>query len=147
MKENLEESILNYLKGAEVGATASELSRELDINRMTAVKYLEVMRATGLVDYKKVGMAKVYYVSTEFSYAQHVLLLKTRQLLQNIETPEEHYTILESVLDSHIEIASTYKKEERETIAELLEESAEKVRKAVAEGNEEEEKRKEKAPQ
>jgi len=77
MRESLEEQILDYLKKMRVGATASELSRKLNINRMTAVKYLEVMRATGLVDYKNVGMAKVYYVSTEFSYAQHVLLLKT----------------------------------------------------------------------
>lgn len=140
MKENLEEEILNYLKNAKVGATASELSRQLDINRMTAVKYLEVMRATGLVNYKNVGMAKVYYVSTEFSYAQHVLLLKTRQLLENIETPEEHQTILESVLDSHVEIASTYEEKERERIAELLEESADKVRRAESPENGEEEK-------
>jgi len=128
MKESLEEQILEYLKKMRVGATASELSRKLNINRMTAVKYLEVMRATGLVDYKNVGMAKVYYVSTEFSYAQHVLLLKTRQLLENIRTPEEHYTILENILDSHIEIASTYKKSEREKIAKLLEKCANKVR-------------------
>jgi len=132
MKESLEEQILEYLKKMRVGATASELSRKLNINRMTAVKYLEVMRATGLVDYKNVGMAKVYYVSTEFSYAQHVLLLKTRQLLENIRTPEEHYTILENILDSHIEIASTYKKSEREKIAKLklLEKCANKVREA-----------------
>jgi predicted transcriptional regulator len=135
MKENLEEEILDYLKRVEVGATASELSRQLNINRMTAVKYLEVMRATGLVDYKNVGMAKVYYVSTEFSYAQHVLLLKTRQLLGNIETPEEHHTILENVLDSHIEIASTYEPSEREKIANLLEESADKIRRAVVPNN------------
>ena len=130
MKESLEEQILEYLKKMRVGATASELSRKLNINRMTAVKYLEVMRATGLVDYKNVGMAKVYYVSTEFSYARHVLLLKTRQLLENIRTPEEHYTILENILDSHIEIASTYKKSEREKIAKLLEKCANKVREA-----------------
>jgi len=130
MKESLEEQILDYLKKMRVGATASELSRKLNINRMTAVKYLEVMRATGLVDYKNVGMAKVYYVSTEFSYAQHVLLLKTRQLLENIKTPEEHYTILENILESHIEIASTYKKVNREKIAKLLEASANKIREA-----------------
>ncbi len=130
MRESLEEQILDYLKKMRVGATASELSRKLSINRMTAVKYLEVMRATGLVDYKNVGMAKVYYVSTEFSYAQHVLLLKTRQLLENIKTPEEHHTILENILDSHIEIASTYSKSKREKIANLLEESANKIREA-----------------
>ncbi len=130
MRESLEEQILDYLKKMRVGATASELSRKLNINRMTAVKYLEVMRATGLVDYKNVGMAKVYYVSTEFSYAQHVLLLKTRQLLENIKTPEEHHTILENILDSHIEIASTYSKSKREKIANLLEESANKIREA-----------------
>lgn len=130
MRESLEEQILDYLKKMRVGATASELSRKLSINRMTAVKYLEVMRATGLVDYKNVGMAKVYYVSTEFSYAQHVLLLKTRQLLENIKTPEEHHTILENILDSHIEIASTYSKSKREKIANLLEESANRIREA-----------------
>jgi len=130
MRESLEEQILDYLKKMRVGATASELSRKLNINRMTAVKYLEVMRATGLVDYKNVGMAKVYYVSTEFSYAQHVLLLKTRQLLENLKTPEEHHTILENILESHSEIASTYKRSDREEIAKLLEVYANKIREA-----------------
>jgi len=123
MEHGLEEDILDYLKKTEAGSTASEISRALNINRMTAVKYLEVMRATGLVDFRKVGMAKQYFATSNLSYAQAAFLLQAKQLLQTIETEEDHFEVFRNIVSSHMEIITTYNKKHKEMFSKLLEEA------------------------
>ncbi|RZN45363.1 ArsR family transcriptional regulator [archaeon] len=129
MEQGLEESILDYLKTTDAGATASEISRALDINRMTAVKYLEVMRATGLVDFRKVGMAKQYYATSNLSYAQAALLLQARQLLHSIETVDDHLEVFRDTITSHLEIIASYKKQDRQKFLNIIEEAREELSK------------------
>jgi predicted ArsR family transcriptional regulator len=59
---DLQERILQCIRESELGASISEISKKLGVNRLTVSKYLEVMRAHGLVDYKEVGMAKVWFI-------------------------------------------------------------------------------------
>ncbi|MHC1598135.1 MAG: helix-turn-helix domain-containing protein [Candidatus Methanofastidiosia archaeon] len=129
MELGLEESILDYLKTTDAGATASEISRALSINRMTAVKYLEVMRATGLVDYRKVGMAKQYFATSNLSYAQAALLLQAKQLLMSIETIGDHLEVFKDTINGHLDIVITYKKNDRQKFLSIIEEVAERLRK------------------
>lgn len=120
MEQGLEEKIIDYLKETDAGGTASEISRELGINRMTAVKYLEVMRATGLVDFRKVGMAKQYFATTNLSYAQAALLLQAKQLIKSIEKVDDHLDIFTDTINNHIEIIRSYKKKDRERFLEII---------------------------
>ena len=131
MESGLEEDILDYLKQTDAGATASEISRALNINRMTAVKYLEVMRATGLIDYRKVGMAKQYFATSNLSYAQAALLLQAKQLLKSIETIDDHVEVFENTLANHLEIILTYRKSDVERFYEIVKETATRLDKKV----------------
>ncbi|MCC7568184.1 MAG: winged helix-turn-helix domain-containing protein [Candidatus Methanofastidiosa archaeon] len=131
MESGLEEDILDYLKQTDAGATASEISRALNINRMTAVKYLEVMRATGLIDYRKVGMAKQYFATSNLSYAQAALLLQAKQLLKSIETIDDHVEVFENTLANHLEIILTYRKSDVERFYEIVKETAARLDKKV----------------
>ncbi|HOP09730.1 MAG TPA: HTH domain-containing protein [Candidatus Methanofastidiosa archaeon] len=120
MEQGLEEKIIDYLKETDVGGTASEISRELGINRMTAVKYLEVMRATGLVDFRKVGMAKQYFATTNLSYAQAALLLQAKQLIKSIEKVDDHLDIFKDTINNNIEIIKTYKRKDKDKFLEII---------------------------
>jgi len=129
MEQGLEERIIDYLKETDAGATASEISRELGINRMTAVKYLEVMRATGLVDFRKVGMAKQYFGTTNLSYAQAALLLQAKQLIKSIEKVDDHLDIFRDTIYNHIEIIRSYKKKDRGKFLEIIKEAESRLSK------------------
>ncbi|MFQ5891311.1 MAG: MarR family transcriptional regulator [Candidatus Methanofastidiosia archaeon] len=128
METDTEMQILDYLKKQEMGATVTDIASELGMSRTTTVKYLEVMRATGLLDYKEVGMAKLWYVSTKLSYAQHVLLVRTKQLVEAIETPDEHLQILDRSIQPHVEIIQTYSESDRKKFSKLFSELSEKIK-------------------
>ena len=127
METNTETLILDFLKKQPMGATVTDIANKLDMSRTTTVKYLEVMRATGLLDYKEVGMAKLWFVSTRLSYAEHILLEKTRQVLKAVETPEKHLELIERATQPHIETFRHYSMENRQKLAELFRSMADDV--------------------
>lgn len=129
METDTENLILDFLKKQPMGATVTDIANKLNMSRTTTVKYLEVMRATGLLDYKEVGMAKLWFVSTRLSYAEHVLLEKTKQVLKAVETPEKHLELLKRATEPHIKTFLTYPPEERAKLAEMFREMAEEVEK------------------
>jgi len=129
MENDTEKKVLDYLKAQPMGATVTDIADKLNMSRTTTVKYLEVMKATGLLNYKEVGMAKLWFVSTKFTYAQHVLLEKVKQLVEAIETPEEHYNILRHSLQPHMKIIATYPEKERKKFGGLFRKIGEEVEK------------------
>jgi DNA-binding Lrp family transcriptional regulator len=120
METDTEKLILDFLKKQPMGATVTDIANKLNMSRTTTVKYLEVMRATGLLDYKEVGMAKLWFVSTRLSYAEHILLEKTRQVLRAVETPEKHLDLIKRATEPHIETFRTYPLAERKKLAALF---------------------------
>ena len=58
----IQNDILNYLRRLDFGASSTEISRNVDKSRITVSKHLEVMNARGLVDFKRIGMAKLWYI-------------------------------------------------------------------------------------
>jgi predicted hydrocarbon binding protein/DNA-binding CsgD family transcriptional regulator len=55
-----EEKILETLGDSLFGMSITEIADKIEINRMTAAKYLEIMYAKGLVSNKKVGTSKLW---------------------------------------------------------------------------------------
>lgn len=53
--------ILDEIKKAKLGISTIELANKLRIERHTLMKYLEIIKTEGLIDYKKVGMAKLWH--------------------------------------------------------------------------------------
>ena len=58
----LQNKILGVIGNSRFGCSSTDVSKSLKVNRLTAAKYLSSMRAEGLLDFKKIGMAKVWYV-------------------------------------------------------------------------------------
>ena len=56
-----QERILNLLSG-EGYLTTSEVAEHLKISRTTAIKYLEILKAKGKVDFKKAGPSKLWFL-------------------------------------------------------------------------------------
>jgi PAS domain S-box-containing protein len=55
--------ILNLLRGHPRGLTITELARQLEINRNSVAKYLDVLVTSGHIESKTVGPAKVFFIS------------------------------------------------------------------------------------
>lgn len=127
METDTENLILDFLKKQPMGATVTDIANKLDMSRTTTVKYLEVMRATGLLDYKEVGMAKLWFVSTRLSYAEHVLIEKTRQVLKAIETPEKHLELISRAIQPHIDTFKHYPLEDRKKLSMIFRQMADDV--------------------
>ena len=59
-------NVIHILKKNPYGLSSTDLSKMLKINRMTLVKYLGIMREKGLVEFKEIGMAKVWHTATKY---------------------------------------------------------------------------------
>lgn len=65
MNGETKSSILEILAERPRGLTISEVADETDINRVTASKYLEVLRSEGKLEVREVGQAKLHYAKQE----------------------------------------------------------------------------------
>jgi hypothetical protein len=61
-KTDIHTNILEYLRSLDFGASSTDISRHLGKSRITVSKNLEVMRAKGVIDFKRIGMAKLWYL-------------------------------------------------------------------------------------
>ena len=59
----LELRIVDLLKNKEEDITISEIAETLKIDRHTAAKHLETLKASGLVEYRSIGKSKVWKIS------------------------------------------------------------------------------------
>ena len=57
------EKIHSILRANPRGLTINEISEELNINRNSIAKYADVLLALGHVEMKRIGPAKLYYLS------------------------------------------------------------------------------------
>ena len=57
---DIQSKIITLLENEKYGASISEIARSTNISRITLSKYLETMHAQGLVNYKSIGMAKLW---------------------------------------------------------------------------------------
>lgn len=52
---------MEFVKARPHGCSSQEVSKDLGINRLTLTKYLSTLYSEGILGYKKVGMAKLWY--------------------------------------------------------------------------------------
>lgn len=58
-----QKAILETLKKDREGLMMKEIAEKVHINRITASKYLAVLEAKGLVRYRSIGKAKLFYLN------------------------------------------------------------------------------------
>jgi len=62
LNEEIKNKILEYLKTTRIGASSSEISKNIKHNRVTVTKYLEIMKAHGILNYEDVAQAKLWRI-------------------------------------------------------------------------------------
>lgn len=72
MQKGTRKRILEFLGDKPRGSTISEVSESLDISRQTASKYLEVLKAEKKIEQRKIGKAKLNYVTDKVKNSQGV---------------------------------------------------------------------------
>lgn len=58
----IEKKILDFVKKSPIGVTSSEIAGYVGLNRMTMTKYLAIIKERTLIDFKQLGMAKLWYI-------------------------------------------------------------------------------------
>ena len=100
--DDIQTKILDFLDEEIYGASISEIARAINVSRITLSKYLETMRAHGLVNYKSIGMAKLWRPGSGSANSKlleellfHILPDKFKQIDEdnaytlNVETTKE----------------------------------------------------------
>jgi diguanylate cyclase (GGDEF)-like protein len=60
LKEDVVKEIIDYIESSEIGASASEISKGINKNRITVSKYLEVLKSRGVLKNKQLAQAKYW---------------------------------------------------------------------------------------
>jgi PleD family two-component response regulator len=85
LNKNIVDKIMNFIKGKEMGASASEISRSINHNRVTISKYLEVMKAKGLLNSKVIAQAKLWAVSDDHRKPTILVVEDERNILDLVK--------------------------------------------------------------
>jgi predicted transcriptional regulator len=59
----IEHKILNLLKDKEEDITINDIANNIQVDRHTAAKRLEILKSKGLVEYRTIGKSKVWKIS------------------------------------------------------------------------------------
>jgi len=90
-RKKIEERIINFLKQSTHGATGSEIAKFLGLNRVTVSKYLDVLRAEGLIDYKQIGRTKIWFLNEDIAILE--LIRSDKDLLKYIRKKNGNYIL------------------------------------------------------
>ncbi|MBS3097860.1 hypothetical protein J4209_03655 [Candidatus Woesearchaeota archaeon] len=105
---NIEEKIIEFVKKSPIGVTSSEIASYLNINRITLAKYLSVIKERTLIDFKQLGMAKLWYIPVNIT-KEMVLKTIITNLLLKIDKEESKKLINETGLQIGKDIEKIYK--------------------------------------
>lgn len=61
-QKDIENRIIEFIKKSPIGVTSSEIARYLGISRITITKYLAIFKEKAIIDFKKFGMAKLWFI-------------------------------------------------------------------------------------
>lgn len=104
---NIEKRIIKFVKESPIGVTSSEIARYLNVNRMTITKYLAVIKEKALVDFKQLGMAKLWFVPVKLS-KEGFLNKLTIQLASNLNDKKPVKVASSKVADHIADLYQAY---------------------------------------
>lgn len=105
---DIEKKIIDFVKKSPIGVTSSEIAGYLNINRITLSKYLSVIKERALIDFKQLGMAKLWYIPVNIS-KEMVLNKIVEHILSNLDNEQARALISKAGLELGKEIESMYK--------------------------------------
>ena len=105
---DIEIKIIEFVKKSPIGVTSSEIAGYLNVNRITLAKYLSVIKERALIDFKQLGMAKLWYIPVNIS-KEDVLKKIVEHMLANLDNEQARALISKASIEIGKEIESMYK--------------------------------------
>ena len=81
--EELKEKLVDLLSNSKVGLSGLEISKQLEINRITTTKYLNIFAAEGLIRQKNIGNVNLWFIedgTEKFDFPEDFFKVKTKYL-------------------------------------------------------------------
>jgi len=88
-----ENRIIDFIKKSPIGASSSEIAKSIGLNRMTMIKYLAIIKEKTLIDFKQLGMAKLWYIPVNLN--KEIFLSKFTSFLVSNLSKENLKALLE----------------------------------------------------
>ena len=82
--------IINYLNNQDFGASASDISKALERNRITVSKYLEVMKSKGMLKSKRIAQARFWEISQEYLKPKVMVVDDDKHILELVKLSLVH---------------------------------------------------------
>jgi len=107
-KSNKEIEIVDFVKRSPIGVTSSEIARYFNISRITVTKYLAVIKEKALIDFKQLGMAKLWYAPAEIS-KEAILVDMIVDIAANLDENTASTAIRKAGIEAGKKIDKVYK--------------------------------------
>ena len=81
--EELKKKLVDLLNNSKVGLSGLEISKKLEINRITTTKYLNIFVAEGLIRQKNIGNVNLWFIEDDtekFDFPEDFFKVKTKYL-------------------------------------------------------------------
>ena len=65
--DDIQGKIIDFVRNSPLGVSSSDIAKYLGLNRMTIVKYLAIIQEKALVDFKQLGMAKLWFIPVKIN--------------------------------------------------------------------------------
>ena len=81
--EELKKKLVDLLSNSKVGLSGLEISKQLEINRITTTKYLNIFAAEGLIRQKNIGNVNLWFIedgTEKFDFPEDFFKVKTKYL-------------------------------------------------------------------
>ena len=82
--------IIDYLNNQDFGASASDISKALERNRITVSKYLEVMKSKGMLKSKRIAQARLWEISQEYLKPKVMVVDDDKHILELVKLSLVH---------------------------------------------------------
>ncbi len=100
----IREKLISVLKDSESGMSGIEISKKINVSRITMTKYLKVFAAEGLLRQKNIGNVTLWFLEPgqeAFSFPDDYFIITSRYLELLVKgNDEEIYSLIRNCLNS-----------------------------------------------
>ena len=104
LAEDIREKLISLLKDSDDGMSGIEISKKIDVNRITMIKYLKVFAAEGLLRQKNIGNVTLWFLEPgqeSFIFPDDYFKITSRYLELLVKGNEEQiYSLIRNCLNS-----------------------------------------------
>ncbi len=104
LAEDLREKLISVLKDSDDGMSGIEISKKINVNRITMIKYLKVFAAEGLLRQKNIGNVTLWFLEPgqeSFIFPDDYFKITSRYLELLVKGNEEQiYSLIRNCLNS-----------------------------------------------